>query len=178
MAFETGQRQLPLETDTARAVLDLRRGLAINTLSFPILGDKPALGTLPHGHFDDISFGADFYSGHSVVQRPGHRKLTDLQACAPATNITRLKNGNLLARTEISDHELTVIKEIEIDSTRPRIILKGQLDLPSRRAGEIHPLHLTVIPGLFQKDHLRFRTKEAWPPPRASLKSGMKTDVW
>ena len=158
IAFESAGRQLNLSTDSAKVVLDLRRGLALNSLVFPLLGESPALGTLPHGHFDDISFGADFYSGHSVVQRPGKRKLTDLQACASTTTVYRRPDGNLVAQAEISDGDLNIIKEIEVDATAPRIILSGRLQLPKRQAGEIHPVHLTVVPGLFDAGHLRFRT--------------------
>lgn len=158
VAFDSQDRQLDLSTGAVSAVLDLRRGLALKSLVFSELGDAPALGTLPHGHFDDISFGADFYSGHSVVQRPGQRKLTDLQSCAATTKITRLPNGNLVAQTKISDSDLKITKQIEIDAQKPRIILSGTLHLPTRCAGEIHPVHLTVVPGLFDADHLRFRT--------------------
>ena len=63
-----------------------------------------------------------------------------------------------MARTEISDHELTISKEVEIHGEEPRISLKGRLNLPSRCAGEIHPVHLTIIPGFFQEEHLEFRT--------------------
>lgn len=156
--FCTTERRLALKTNTVIANLDLRRGLALNSLVFPTLGEAPALGTLPHGHFDDISFGADFYSGHTVVQRPGQRKLTDLQPCAPTTTLKSLNNGSLIARAEISDGELTIIKQIEIHATEPKIILTGRLDLPSRLACEIHPMHLTLIPGLFNPDQLCFRT--------------------
>ncbi len=157
-SFEKTERTLKLHTDSADVVLDLRRGLALQSVIFPVFGNKPALGTLPHGHFDDISFGADFYSGHCVVQRPGHRKLTDLQTCAESTTLSRRPDGSLIARVNISDGELTVSKQITIDADAPRITLSGSLALPSRRSGEIHPMHLTIIPGLFQKEGLRFRT--------------------
>jgi len=158
VSFAPGDRHLTLSTDCVSTTLDLRRGLAIRDLVFPDLGSASTLGTLAHGHFDDIAFGADFYSGHAVVQRPGERKLSDLMPCAPATTVTKLEDDSLLVRTQIVDGELTVTKEIELSSQRPEIILSGRLDLPNRRSGEIHPIHLTIIPGMFQTDSLHFST--------------------
>ncbi len=178
IALDTADRRLALFTETAGVVLDLRRGLALSSVVFPLLGEAAALGTLPHGHFDDISFGADFYSGHSVVQRPGKRKLTDLQACASTTSAVRRSDGSLVIRAEISDDELTIIKQIEIEADQPRIILSGRLKLPDRRAGEIHPVHLTVVPGLFDADNLIFRTHnggstmESFPLTKSSVHHG------
>ena len=155
---DLADRKINLATDAAQVLLDLRRGLAISSLTFPALGNLPALGTLPHGYFDDISFGADFYSGHSVVQRPGQRKLTDLQTSTESVTVIKKANGHLVARAEITDSLLNVTKQVEIEASQPRIILSGRLELPSRSPGEIHPVHLTVVPGFFDPDHLHFRT--------------------
>ena len=92
--------------------------------------------------------------------------------------MTRLDNGSLVARTTISDGELTVTKQIEVDADQPRITLTGRLELPSRRAGEIHPMHLTVVPGLLDPDHLQFRTHngglafETFPLTESSVHHG------
>ena len=76
-------KYLDVETDGVRATLSVRRGLAIEALAFKVVGDTPVLGTLPHGHFEDIDWAADFYSGHTVVEIPARRRITDLELVTP-----------------------------------------------------------------------------------------------
>lgn len=75
--------RLVLETDGVRAVLNLRRGLALESLVLKSAGAAPLVGTLPYGHFDDIDWTADFYSGHSVLEIAAERRVTDLEAVEP-----------------------------------------------------------------------------------------------
>src|SRR5262249_46350323 len=56
------ERHIIIETPSLSAVLDRRRGLAIETLHFRNQ-KKPALGGLPHGFFADIALQADWYTG-------------------------------------------------------------------------------------------------------------------
>ncbi len=152
-----GQR-ISLSTDHVGCELDLRRGLAIRSLVFPVLGDEAALGTLAHGFFDDIAFGADFYTGHVVVQHPGLTKLSDLQPCRSATKICRHDDGAISISTEILDGEMKVAKAYYLFPDIPEINFSGSLTLPARLSGEVHPIHLTVVPGLFSAAELRFET--------------------
>ncbi|SLN38136.1 glycoside hydrolase family 57 [Oceanibacterium hippocampi] len=74
---------LEIETDAVRIRLNTRRGLAIDGLW---LGDKqgePLCGTLPHGYFDDIGYGYDWYSGTLVLESPARAKVTDLTRVSP-----------------------------------------------------------------------------------------------
>jgi hypothetical protein len=80
-------RNLILETDGLRLVLNTRRGLAFDSLAFLGLGSEPLLGTLSQGTFDDIRFAADFYSGHSVLDIPGQKRITDLVAVEPEVHV-------------------------------------------------------------------------------------------
>ncbi len=166
-------RRVVLSTEHLTCELDLRRGLALRSLVFPLLGPQPVLGTLAHGHFDDIAFGADFYTGHVVVQRPGQPKLSDLQPCAPKTSCRRHQDGSLTITTEIVDGELQVTKEYHLSAHSPVLGMSGSLKLPGRLAGEIHPIHLTVIPGLFAPGKIRFETCNGGLTPEVfSLQGG------
>src|SRR5205814_226300 len=53
---------LTLRTGGVALTLNTRRGLSIHALAFTALGDDPLCGTLPHGFYDDIHWGADFYT--------------------------------------------------------------------------------------------------------------------
>ncbi|MFT5048769.1 MAG: hypothetical protein ACI8QZ_000156 [Chlamydiales bacterium] len=72
-------RRLELSVGEVQVTLNLRRGLAIERVLFRSLGHEPVFGTLPHGTFDSIHWTADFYSGHTVLELPGTRRVTDLE---------------------------------------------------------------------------------------------------
>jgi hypothetical protein len=80
---ESNGTRLAVRTDGVGVVLNLRRGLALDALTLRGTGAAPVAGTLPHGHFDDIEWAADFYSGHTVLEIPGERRVTDLEAVEP-----------------------------------------------------------------------------------------------
>ena len=67
--------------------LNLKRGLAIDSLSFLKISDKPLIGTIRHGELHHIEWNADFYSGEFVVDLPGKHKITDLERVAPVITI-------------------------------------------------------------------------------------------
>lgn len=79
-------RFLVIDSDLLRLELNCKKGLAINSLVLKSVSEKPLIGTLPHGYFDDISMGADFFSGHLVFETPGKPKITDLEAVSPSVN--------------------------------------------------------------------------------------------
>ncbi|EKD47806.1 MAG: hypothetical protein ACD_65C00280G0001, partial [uncultured bacterium] len=71
-------RMLIAESKNIKLELNCDRGLAINSLIFKKISEKSLIGTLNHGYFDDISLGADFYTGHTIIEIPGKPKITDL----------------------------------------------------------------------------------------------------
>jgi hypothetical protein len=80
---ERAGSRLAVGTDGVRVVLNLRRGLALDALTLVAASPAPILGTLPFGHFDAIDWAADFYSGHTVLEVPGEKRVTDLEAVEP-----------------------------------------------------------------------------------------------
>ncbi len=44
------------------------------------------LDTIPHSFYDDTSLGANFYSGHTIIESPATHKSTDLTADAVYRN--------------------------------------------------------------------------------------------
>lgn len=160
-ARRTADGDLLLQGPGAHLRLNPRRGLAARAITFPAWGDRPVLGTLAHGYFDDITLGADFYTGHAVVQRPGCAKQTDLRPAAPKVF---LAGGNHEAvRTDVADGDLGIRKEWLVDAVRPMVKLRGELRLPSRRAAEIHPVHVTVVPGVFDAASLGYAVLNGGP---------------
>ena len=72
-----------IENDKIVLRLNKKKGLSINALTFKNISDKPILCSLEHGFYDDITLAADFYSGHSVIERPGKHKIADLDYVEP-----------------------------------------------------------------------------------------------
>ena len=61
---------LRISTKKMDVTLNLRRGLAINSLAFASHQMIACVGTLPHGYFSSIALGADYYSGGVVIELP------------------------------------------------------------------------------------------------------------
>jgi hypothetical protein len=139
---------LDIETDDVRVSLNLRRGLAIESLSFPSVLDRGLLGTLPHGHFDDIDWAADFYSGHTVLEMPAMRRVTDLARVEP---VLEREDDRIIVSAEIPTplgglpERVTVLADrIELSYAFSRL---GKRPLCSLRTAI-----LTLLPGVFGED--------------------------
>ena len=82
-AVERAGRFLSVRRGDVFARFNCRRGLALDRLE---VGGEPLVGSLPHGHFEDIDLGADFYTGHLVFERPGEHKVADLNPVEPSVS--------------------------------------------------------------------------------------------
>ncbi|MEK7509966.1 MAG: glycoside hydrolase family 57 [Patescibacteria group bacterium] len=77
------QNLLTVETASLQIVLNRRRGLAVDSAIFKKVSRKPLVGTLHHGYYEDIHLGADFYTGHTIIEMFGKPKITDLEFVEP-----------------------------------------------------------------------------------------------
>ncbi|MDA9559826.1 hypothetical protein N9R59_02645 [Porticoccaceae bacterium] len=109
-------------TKNTRLELNLRRGLAIQSLAFSSHEMEPCMGTLPHGHFSSISLGADYYSGGVVVELPLRRmRFTDLEKVEPRFSINN--DGNIEISAEIKTPLGIIVKVIEVSVNSEKISL-------------------------------------------------------
>ena len=140
--IEPRGRRLLVRTGGVEVVLDPRRGLAIDSLCFPAFGEKALLGTLPHGTFDAIEYTADFYSGHTVLEVPGHRRVTDLEPCSPQL---KLEEDALVLQAEVSTSLGKLNKRVMVfeDSLELQFELSN---LGTRPPGSLRTGILTWIP--------------------------------
>ena len=61
---------------------DISKGLSLHSYIDKEISKESIIGTLSHGYFEDISWIADFYTGHLTLEIPGQPKFTDLcKAC-------------------------------------------------------------------------------------------------
>ncbi len=63
------RNKLHIHSKYIQLTLNANRGLSIESLAFQQHNFVPVCGTLAHGHFQHIRYGADFYSNHLVMER-------------------------------------------------------------------------------------------------------------
>ncbi|MDC0590409.1 hypothetical protein OAP13_00700 [Gammaproteobacteria bacterium] len=113
---------LGVSTENISLELNLRRGLAIQSLAFSSHEMEPCIGTLPHGHFSCISLGADYYSGGVVVELPVQRiRFTDLEKVEPRFSLK--DDGNIEISAEIKTPLGVIIKIIEVSVVSEKVSL-------------------------------------------------------
>jgi len=159
----TVQRQghlLLVDSAFIKAQLNCRRGLAIHSLTFPKVSRLPLCGTLPHGYFDDIGLGADFFSGHLVLELPGQSKVTDLEPVEP--EIEQDAGGASVAITGSIQTSMGLItKTLSFgldDSDEPFVHLAYQISWHQPPMGSLRLGAVTLNPEAFDQQSLCYAT--------------------
>lgn len=161
-------RFLKLENDHTCVVLNCRRGLAIDSLVIKTLGNQSLLGTLAHGYYQDIALGADFYSGHLILESPGQTKITDLSAVEPRVGtdddaVSALVEG-------IVESPLGPIRKRVRVSPEGDLSLEYMLDWKEIPPGALRLAHITLNPDAFDPRQLFFETRNGgFYPERFAL---------
>jgi hypothetical protein len=150
---------LRISTPFVAAVFNLKRGLAIQSLIFPKLHPGALAGTIQHGYFEDIALSADWYTGNTVLQRPGKSQVTDL---APA-NVETMAGSNdgeawLAVSTVIPTEAGAVKKLFKVYKSRPQIDLDYRFQWSTIPAGSFKTAFITLIPESYDLPSLFFAT--------------------
>ncbi len=90
LTYKVSKNSVEIEGEDIFVLLSKSKGLTIKEYKRKKVSSKPLFGTLDHGFFEDISLGADYFSGHSIIERPGEHKIADLNIVEP--EITRLND--------------------------------------------------------------------------------------
>jgi hypothetical protein len=149
-------RFLYAETDAMMAVLNCRRGLAIESLVVKGISEKSLIGTIPHGYFQDITLGADFYSGHLVLETPGQPKVTDLVAVDPEICGTN-SDDNLVIRRTVPTPAGPLRKTVWV-SPEGQLRIRFELQWEQMPLGSLRLGHVTLNPEAFDSKSLFFET--------------------
>src|SRR5262249_26399140 len=157
-----------LETEGVTLVLNARRGLAIHSLAFA--SDEPLCGTLKHGYYDDIHWGADFYTAMVVFESPGHPKLTDLNRVEP--EIRDDEGGCLIAEATQATDLGPITKTIRVE--RSSIAITYQFDWPEIPVGSLRLGDVTLQPHAFERASLFYRTHNGGVRPETFALDGTR----
>jgi len=150
-----GSRFILIETPSVAAILDRRRGLAIEKLQFRN-NAQPIIGGLPHGHFDDIALQADWYTGDCVFEAPGEHKITDLEWCE--AHVTKEANGAVIAFATIETPRGPIEKSMRFRADAPRVDFDLVFHWQDWGRGSLRLGHITLLPDAFDWTKLSLTT--------------------
>lgn len=160
-------RFLKLENELVQVALNCRRGLAIDSLVVKKISSKSLLGTLPHGYYQDIALGADYYSGHLVLEAPGQPKITDLSAVEPI--IGRADDDSVIVEGEIATPLGMIHKRIRVGA-EGQLGIEYRLEWEEMPPGALRLAHVTLNPEAFSPAQLYFESHNGgFPPERFSV---------
>ena len=148
-------RFLVVETDSVEIRLNCQRGLSVDSLRFKGVSDPPLCGTLHHGYYDDIHWGADYYTGHLVMELPGQAKVTDLSPVSPQVE----KRPDGIAVAGSLDTSLGPIrKRVFLPRDSGTVEIEYRLEWDALPVGSLRLGHVTLNPAAFDRRTLRYRT--------------------
>lgn len=154
-------RFLIIETTSFHIALNCSRGLAIQSFGYgeyePSYAGAPSsnglIGTLAHGFYDDIAYGADFYSGHYVYEPAAGAKSTDLTACEP--DISFDGKHSLIISAQLEE----TLKTLVIDIRNPHITINYSADVLPQKHGTFRCGHIKLNPRAFDIKTLYYSSK-------------------
>lgn len=145
-------------TPNVAARLLPHRGGALASLLFPEISQKPLIGTIAHGTFDEIAFTPDFYSGHVVAVSETGSKQTDLAGATPQLLAARSGAVRVTLEATVDTPLGPWRKEIRLYRHRPRIDLIHELAFHEARIASLRLGTVTLLPESWNRDALRYGT--------------------
>ncbi len=151
---------LTVETDAIKIRLNCRRGLAIDALWFKEISADWLCGTLHHGYYDDINWGADYYTGHLVLESPGHRRITDLEPVESLSVAYEHDSESIRIQGKFQLDCGNLYKSFRIyrGKDQPFIDIDYQLDWSKPMSGSLRLGYITINPEAFSQKDLFYAT--------------------
>ncbi|WP_417457299.1 glycoside hydrolase family 57 [Kordiimonas sp.] len=163
-SIERRGRWLEIEAGDCHLALNTARGLAVQAMGFgPLVpqeagapGEASPIGTLAHGFYDDIAFGADFYSGHFVYEPHDSHKVTDLVKCEPTVAVN--EHGQVDIRATIETSLGPITKQLLFDPADCSLTVEYLHDWLMPLPGAFRLGFVTLNPLAFDVKNLFFET--------------------
>ena len=155
------------ENNNYKVVLNKNKGLTIQKLVFKKYGKESLLGTLDHGYYDDISLGADYYTGHAIIERPGEHKVTDLGRVNPVVD----QNGNrIISIQKLGNYSFNQIVKFE----KEKLVFEKNIETDSPEKAIIRPYNFTFNPEAWDIESLFITTYNGGSTPEKFNLKGQK----
>ena len=146
-------RYVNIEGDVLKLVLNKNKGLTIKEYFIRSISKKYLLGTLDHGYYDDITLGADYYSGHAIIEIPGEHKITDLDKVEPEI----IQNdSHFILTNEQNRRDYTFYNKIFINSKT--LTIEKRITIKTDKKSIIHPFNITFNPQAWDRESLYIAT--------------------
>ncbi|WP_291325679.1 glycoside hydrolase [Desulfovibrio sp. UCD-KL4C] len=159
-------RMLNVETPSVSITLNTAKGLAIHKAAFSAHNRYPSFGTLGHGYFKDIDLGADFFSGHIIMEGPGIPKDTDLAKVTPII----YKNKHLTTISCSMDlYQGSLEKAVKVYRDKQQIDILYNFSLNAPPRGFMRIGHVTLLTGTMKPDKLFFAVSNGGRMEKYSL---------
>jgi len=153
--FQKIGKNIIVSTSTVLLSLNQNRGFAIDRLVFKNISDDSLIGTLPQGHYENILLGVDFYSGHTVIEIPGERKVTDLEKVNDFEQ--RSDDTDFVSiRAVIKTRSGIITKVIKVFKNINRIDIAYSFDLKNAFPATIRSGIMTINPKAFDLKSLYY----------------------
>jgi Glycosyl hydrolase family 57 len=143
---------LTLRADGLELVLNARRGLAVHRFVDRSVCDEPLVGTVPHGYFDTIDLGADWYTGTLVQEAPHRHKVADLGRAEVDGGF--LPDGRLAAASRIETELGHVEKLVTLDPEARTFEVEYVLHWTALPPGSLRLAYVTLLPDAFEPTRL------------------------
>lgn len=179
VAVDLDGRTCRIETPTRHLVLNCYRGLAVQSFGFGSLegyiagapAENAPIGTLAHGFYDDIAYGADFYSGHLVFEPHDSHKVSDLSRCNPSYHYDP-ETDSVVVNAEIHTGRGTIGKQVRLSVKTGRVEIEYDLGWDERHWGSLRLGHVTLNPRAFDRDSLFFESHNGGMEPDRHMLCG------
>jgi hypothetical protein len=152
-------RFIRVRTPSVDIHLSPGKGLSIERLIFPSVSLSPLAGTIPHGYFEDIGLSADWYTGSTVLQRPGNPQITDLLPTEVAL-FSNSGNGteSITCQSSVMTAIGPILKKVRIYRGIPQVDLDFTFSWKVLPIGAFRTAFVTLIPSSFDRESLFYAT--------------------
>ncbi len=152
--IEKKGRKIIVETKCVKAEFNTLKGMAIESLVFKNISNKPLIGLLENDYYNDIAFAEDFFSGHTTLEIPLQQKTTDLERVNVVLPKVAITSDSVTIEADIKNNLGTIHKIIKVYNYANRVDMKYVFQLNDVSPAAFRAGILTYNPGAFKQDSL------------------------
>ena len=149
-------RRVIVDTPGINLILLKNKGLSIGALTFKDLSkDIPLIGTVPHGFFNTIALGSDFFSGHLILLTQDGRQFTDISCNVDYTYKITWNSLIIKASFPCQLPGMSILKTYNIKENS--VELTYDMYAIDLRPASLRLGIITIWPGAFERDSLYYK---------------------
>lgn len=147
------ENQVVIRSSQVEVELSTRKG-TIKSLRFPKLSDRSLIGLVSQGTFENISHSVDYFSGHTIVERAGAFRFTDLDEI----KLLPSQLGSASVTFRHSSPQMTLWKTYSINIEAAALEIHYHFQFKDLITSSIRYGILTAIPTSFERASFWYAT--------------------